>query len=105
MADHQRRVDFAAIAWTEHSPGLREKRVSNGGQTLRLVSHTHEHVENDWCSAAHSGVLISGRLCIEFDDETVVYEAGDVIAVPEGDRHRGAVARGDDALMLLIEPR
>jgi class 3 adenylate cyclase len=42
-------------------------------------------VGGEWCQARHVGIILSGRLGIDFADGTsVVFEAGDVFDVPPG---------------------
>jgi len=71
---------------------------------VRLVEFTREFVEADWCTRGHIGYIIEGSLEIRFDDQTVVYQAGDafMIAAGDSDRHK-ARSLGDRVRFLLVE--
>ena len=52
------RVNFADLPWEQLRLGLRQK--TTGG--MRLVEHGPECIEEDWCTRAHIGYVISGAL-------------------------------------------
>ena len=96
------RVDFAELPWEEVGPGLRQK-VADGA---RLVEHGREFIEEDWCTRAHVGYLISGELYLEYRDrDDVLLRAGDGIRIAGGEdwAHKGHCHEDSPALMFLVD--
>lgn len=81
------RVAFADIDWESPMPGVRHKVVMDGGVKLRLVEYSKE-VEPHWCTVGHVGQIIEGTIKIEFTDGTQIFEAGDGVMIPSGEKHR-----------------
>ena len=81
------KVDFGDIEWESPMPGVRHKIAVVGDTRLRLVEYTAEMAPH-WCSAGHVGQILEGRFEIEFDGGTQVFEAGDGVLIPSGERHR-----------------
>jgi mannose-6-phosphate isomerase-like protein (cupin superfamily) len=81
------RVDFNMLAWEIPMEGIRSKTVEHGGRKLRLVEYTPA-MKTHWCERGHIGCVLEGRLETRFDNETVVYEAGDGVFIPSGRNHR-----------------
>ena len=75
-------------------PGVRTELVELGDLTVgRMVNDVgwrwskdiKPTVGGEWCQARHVGIILSGRLGIDFPDGTsVVFEAGDVFDLPPG---------------------
>jgi quercetin dioxygenase-like cupin family protein len=86
------RVDLASAEWTVPLEGVRHKTDVSFGRRLRLIEYTRE-MPIHWCSKGHWGYVLEGRFEIEFDGETIVFEPGDGICIPDGEdhRHRGKV--------------
>jgi len=57
----------------------------------------HEHSDTD-----EVFIVVDGTLCIEFEDQTVVLEAGEMLVVPKGTRHRPHAEA--TCSILLVEP-
>jgi len=57
----------------------------------------HEHGDTD-----EVFIVVDGTLCIEFENETVVLEAGEMLVVPKGTRHRPFAEA--TCSILLVEP-
>ncbi|MFH0944328.1 MAG: cupin domain-containing protein [Planctomycetota bacterium] len=81
------RIDFADMEWELPIPGVRHKVVVKDGVKLRLVEFSQEMAPH-WCSAGHTGQILSGTFEIEFDDGIRLFEAGDGVIIPSGDEHR-----------------
>lgn len=98
-------VNFNSIPWESPIPGIRQKSFIKGKEKLRLVEFSQDFVEPDWCVKGHVGYVISGCLFIEFANDTKQFKAGDGIWIPEGNefRHKGSVADGEKALVVLFE--
>lgn len=99
LGDPDERVDL---------PKVHQDLVDIGGVTVARAVHQpgwrwsidiRPIVGGDWCKARHVGVIVSGRMGIEFPDGTG-FEAGpdDVVDVPP--LHDGFVV-GDEPLVLL----
>jgi quercetin dioxygenase-like cupin family protein len=99
----QHQAAFDQIAWQSPIAGVRHKFLDQNGVRLRLVEYSST-MPLHWCEKGHYGYLIEGRMEIEYDHETVVYQAGDGIFIPDGPahRHRGRTL-GDTALVFFIE--
>jgi len=96
-------VDFKSIAWKRAYLGQREKEYAEGNQRIRLVELTDEYAEEEWCEKEHLGYVIEGTISVVFPDKTVVFNQGDGMFIPKGNRHKGKVAKGERALMVFVE--
>ena len=41
-----------------------------------------------WCEKGHYGYILEGKFEIEYKNEKVVYQAGDGVFIPDGEKHR-----------------
>lgn len=81
------RIDFDRIDWISPIPGVRQKVFKEGKRRIRLVEYSRE-MKPHWCSKGHFGYILDGRFEIEFDDRTEVFETGDGVFIPDGEKHR-----------------
>jgi ethanolamine utilization protein EutQ (cupin superfamily) len=104
-AKAKRRIDFGKLTWRKKSPGAPERRYTRNGKAIRLVRYTDEFNDRGWCEKGHIGMVLSGRIVIEFDNEKVEYKAGDALFIAAGDRdkHKAEIAPGEEATVLLFE--
>ena len=58
----------------------------------------HQHSDTD-----EVFIVIEGTINIEFEDETVQLDAGEMIVVPKGRRHRPFAK--EEAKIMLVEPK
>lgn len=75
-------------------PGVRVNMVDLGDFTVgrmvnepgwRWSTHMRPIVGGEWCQARHVGLILSGRMGVEFPDGTSVeFEPGDVFDIPPG---------------------
>ena len=75
-------------------PGVSANLVELGDLTVgrmvnepgwRWSTHVRPTVGGEWCQARHLGVILSGRLGVEFPDgTTVTFKLGDVFDIPPG---------------------
>ena len=81
------KVEFCDIPW--HSPveNIYDKSHQVNDKRLRLVEYARNMAPH-WCSKGHVGYMLAGRMEIETDNETVVYNAGDGVYLPAGEQHR-----------------
>jgi quercetin dioxygenase-like cupin family protein len=98
-------IDFPKMEWEDPSPGLRQKTHTMGNLKLRLVEFSEQFTEPDWCRKGHIGYVIEGQLEIDFDGKATLFKAGDGVYIPGGEasRHIAKIAKGEKALLVLIE--
>ena len=58
----------------------------------------HEHNDTD-----EAFIVISGVIWIEFKDETIQINTGEMIVVPKGTKHRPYAT--EEAQIMLVEPK
>ncbi len=95
-----------SVPWQPVGPGAREKRVTLAGQTLRLLELGPDHKEDGFCTRGHAGLMLEGTMTLRFERGDVVrLSAGDALALRPGaaDAHKGELAEGETALLLLVE--
>jgi quercetin dioxygenase-like cupin family protein len=78
------KVDFEALEWQSARPGARSKVYRDGGKQLRLLEFTPEFVEPGWCEKGHVGLVLAGRLEVDFRGRVVAYPEGSGIFIPSG---------------------
>ncbi|MCK5114644.1 MAG: cupin domain-containing protein [Phycisphaerae bacterium] len=82
------KIDFEAMPWESPAPGVRSKVFEQSGKRLRLAEFTPDFVEADWCLQGHTGYVLEGQVEIDFDGKVVLYNAGDSILIPAGEKHK-----------------
>jgi hypothetical protein len=95
---------FTQMDWKTGEPGLREKCICLGSQTLRLLEMGPDYTHPGWCETGHIGFILTGSLKLKFPAETITVSAGNGFQVALGfvDRHRPIVAQAP-VTMLLVE--
>jgi hypothetical protein len=96
------RALFDALEWQNAAPGLRYKAWRHGDKQLRLLEHSQEFIEPDWCEKAHSGMVLEGELEIDFQGRQVRFPQGSGLAIPAGEKHKGRPV-GPRVLIFLVE--
>lgn len=101
------RVLFDALDWQCPAPGLRVKVRRQGNRQLRLLEHSREFVEADWCEKAHYGLVLEGELELLFQDQDaqercVRFPQGSGLLIPAGEKHKGRPV-GSRVLIFLVE--
>ena len=61
-----------------------------------FIWHTHKDTDEVF-------IVLEGKMGIEFEDETVEIEAGEMIVVPKGKKHKPFAEK--EAKIMLVEPR
>jgi len=97
------KIPFDQIQWESRIPGVRHKCMDYEGHRIRLVEYTKE-MPPHWCEKGHTGILLSGKMAIEFSDTEITYQEGDGILIPDGPehQHKGRVLSGR-ATVFFIE--
>lgn len=81
------KVNFENMAWESPMKGLRFKAFRMKDKQLRLVEYTQE-MEHHWCEKGHYGYVLKGQFEIEYPNQTVLYNPGDGIFIPDGPEHK-----------------
>jgi len=97
------KVDFDPIEWDSPIEGARQKAAVSFGRKLRLVEYSRS-MPIHWCDKGHFGYILEGRLEIEFENETHVFEQGDGVCIPDGSEHEHrAKVLSDVARVFFVE--
>jgi len=83
------RVLFESLEWQKVAPGLRFKVYRSGNRQMRLLEHSQEYVEPDWCVKAHSGLVLKGELEVDFQGRIVRFPEGSGLLITVGEKHKG----------------
>jgi len=84
----QYKIDFGSMPWERAAVGAKFKAYERNGRKLRLAEFTREFVEPDWCIKGHIGYILEGQMEIDFDGKVVVFNSGDGLFIPAGDKHK-----------------
>jgi ethanolamine utilization protein EutQ (cupin superfamily) len=84
----QCKIDFTSIPWEMQADGVRFKAYKQNGKQVRLVEFTDEFVETDWCTKGHIVYILEGQLEVNFDGNVVVFNAGDGLFIPAGEKNK-----------------
>ena len=90
------------MEWQDAAPGLRYKVYRNGNRQMRLLEHSQEFVESDWCVKTHSGLVLKGELEIDFQGRKVRFQEGSGLFIPAGEKHKGRPVTSS-VLLFLVE--
>jgi quercetin dioxygenase-like cupin family protein len=91
FAEGMGHLDLVTVGGTQIGRGVFEPG-------WRWSSHVKPIAGTDSCQAAHTGVVVQGRMAVRMDDGAEVeYEPGDVFFMPSG---HDAWIVGDDACVL-----
>lgn len=98
-------INFKNVKWENPTLGIHSKTYIKDNQKIRLIEFSDEFVEKDWCTNGHIGYVLEGRISINFNGEKLVFKKGDGLYIPEGEKskHKGEVAKGEKALLILFE--
>jgi len=96
------RVLFESLDWQSPAPGLRFKVYRSGNKQMRLLEHSQEFVEPDWCVKAHTGLVLKGELEIDFNGRVVLFPEGSGLFIPAGEKHKGRPVTSS-VLLFLVE--
>jgi quercetin dioxygenase-like cupin family protein len=95
------RVDFDILEWESPLPGVRQKVFREGDRRVRMVEYSPD-MPPHWCEGGHHGYILKGRLEVEFDSGTEVFEAGDGVFIPDGPQHRHRARVLTDTVRVLF---
>jgi quercetin dioxygenase-like cupin family protein len=99
-----RRINFENLPFLVPTEGVRCQTVLLGGRQIRLIDFAPGFCEKEWCSKAHIGYILAGRLEVEFDNAAEVFALGDGLVIEAGDLHRARVIAGPVRIFLVEDP-
>ncbi len=83
----QYKANFNDLNWEEPIDGVKCKIFKQGDRQLRLVVYSKE-MPLHWCEKGHYGYILDGKIEIEYQNEKVVYQTGDGVFIPDGQKHK-----------------
>lgn len=100
----QYKIDFSTLQWKELGNVGKAKIYKQNDKQIRLVEFTDAFVETDWCTKGHIAYIIEGKLEVNFDGNVVIFNTGDVVFIPAGEKnkHKGR-ALTKIVKMLFVE--
>jgi quercetin dioxygenase-like cupin family protein len=84
---HKYKVNFDTLKWESPMTGVRHKYFDQDGIRIRLVEYTNQMPEH-WCEKGHYGIVLSGKIEIEYENTKEIYSPGDAIIIPNGATHK-----------------
>lgn len=96
------RIIFDSLEWQNVAPGLRYKVYRSGDKQMRMLEHSQEFIEPDWCVKAHTGMVLKGELEIDFQGSIVRFPEGSGLVIPAGKKHKGRPVTSS-VLIFLVE--
>lgn len=87
----QYRRSLRNFPWVSPIRGLRVKVVEHGDRRIRLAEFSEVFQETGWCTKGHFGLVVSGRASIVFARRAVECQVGDVVMIPQGQKHKHRV--------------
>jgi quercetin dioxygenase-like cupin family protein len=88
----QYKIKFDEIEWESPIEGVRYKKYVYINKQVRLVEYSKE-MPPHWCDRGHYGMILEGKMEIEYPHEKIIYGKGDGVFIPDGEehKHRGRV--------------
>lgn len=83
----QYKVDFDKLEWEQPIEGVKCKMIKYGDKQLRLIEYV-KGMPPHWCEKGHYGFILDGELEIEFQNDKIIYKAGDGVFIPDGEEHK-----------------
>lgn len=93
---------FDGQSWQQISEHAQQKIIDNGEKRVRLLKLAPGFQEQDWCHRGHTGYIIDGQLTLEFENDQVTYQPGDVLLVSVGQPHK-ASTNSQPAILFLVD--
>ena len=86
--------------WTQLNELVRQKSVEVEDKVVRLLELQPGFEETQWCYKGHVGYVVHGGIEVEFENDTQLFQAGDVLVIPSTVGHK-AKAKGKTTLFLV----
>lgn len=78
--------------------------ASCNGQLVKIAKVKGEFIWHDHKDEDELFLVLRGKLLIDFEDETIELNPGELVVVPRGTRHRPRT-NGEETAILLFEPQ
>jgi mannose-6-phosphate isomerase-like protein (cupin superfamily) len=98
----QYKIDFESMPWESPAVGAKVKAYERNGRKLRLVEFTREFAEPVWCTKGHIGYILEGQLEINFEGKIVVFDPGDGLFIPPGEKHKHISRSLTDLVKIIL---
>lgn len=95
------KIEFDKQPWESPSPGVRSKIFEGDGKKIRLVEYTSQ-MEPHWCTKSHIAYMLAGTLEIKINKKTIVYNPGDILFLPAGEKFKHKAKIQTDAVRILF---
>jgi len=100
----QYKIDFESMKWETPAVGVRFKAIEQAGRKLRIVEFAKDFVEPDWCKKGHIGLVLEGKLKIDFNGKVIDFHSGNGIFIPMGEKHKhNAMILTETVKLILVE--
>lgn len=76
------------IDWINIGDEIRYKCYQQGDYQIRLVEFGKAMKHENWCVKGHYGYVLHGTAEIAFSDHSEIFEAGDVLFIPDGPEYK-----------------
>ena len=83
----QYKVNFDKLDWEASLKGVKSKIYKHKDKQIRLIEYSRK-MPLHWCEKGHYGYILEGKFEIEFQNEKIIYQAGDGVFIPEGKGHK-----------------
>jgi quercetin dioxygenase-like cupin family protein len=99
----QHKINFDNIEWEHPIKGVKYKKYIHNNKQMRLIKYTKE-MPPHWCETGHYGLILEGKMEIEYPNEKIIYKKGDGVFIPDGaeHKHRGRVIT-ESVKVIFIE--
>lgn len=99
----QYKIDFDKLPWQHPMEGIQCKIYIYGNKQLRLIEYKKD-MPLHWCEKGHYGYILNGKFEIEYQDETIIYQPGDGVFIPDGKEHKHrAKVLSDSVKVVFVE--
>jgi len=96
-------VALSELDWQADVEGIRVRELQVDGRRWALVEYAPGAHRDEWCKDGHVGVVLSGQIEYEFEDDgrSLSATCGDAFTLSTGRGHRGRNT-GDTATTLFV---
>jgi hypothetical protein len=96
-------IEFSSLDWESPMEGVRHKIIADENKRLRLVEY-FPTMPAHWCEKGHFGLILEGRLEVEFERGKYVFDQSAGVFIPDGHVHRHkARALSDVVRAIFVE--
>ena len=95
------KIDFESLDWESPAEGVRFKIIRGEETQVRLIEFSPLLSHPEWCVLGHAGYILQGTLEVKFENEIVVFNDGDAVLIPDGEKHKHIPRAVTDTVQLL----